>query len=251
MTKGSLPGKAARARRRLAVARKKSGVRGLAAEGLHLVRRATVIPVTAAVDMLFDRRMGVRTRGETRREADLTPMSVGGDPNFYQPIYLLPWKRCMATIPVDRRATTFIDLGAGRGRAVILAAESGFRKVIGVELDPELAEEAQRNVIQWQKRRAGRQRTTPQISIVEGDAATFRMPEGPLVILLYNPFGETTMRHVLTHLCAERSGSADAVYVAYFNPVHEFVFGEFPPLVPHSNGRGWSVLRLAPASGGG
>jgi len=44
---------------------------------------------------------------------------------------------------------SFIDVGAGMGRAVLLAAELPFRQVVGVELNPTLARIARKNLAVW------------------------------------------------------------------------------------------------------
>ena len=68
-------------------------------------------------------------------------------------IELISWWRAteLAAPPEDY---SFIDLGAGMGRGMLLAAQMPFREVIGVELHPDLAEVAQKNIKEWE--RAGR-----------------------------------------------------------------------------------------------
>lgn len=243
--------KASRAVQRLGSAREQGGIRGVAGESLRLIRRLFVIPVTAVVELVFDARMGVRTRGEVRHESELIPVSVGGDPRFYQPIYLFQWRKTLAAIPVEPATATFVDLGAGLGRAVILAAERGFRRVVGVELDAELAAKAEENVRRWRARRGAGRRPGQEVVIAEGDAATYPLPDGPLVVLLYNPFGPTTLRLVLRHLADRKAAAGEPAYVAYLNPINESVFAEFPELVRHAGGRGWSVYRLEPVNAEG
>ena len=78
---------------------------------------------------------------------------------------------------------SFLDLGAGMGRAVLLAAELPFRQVLGVELNPTLARIARKNLTVW--RASGRART--QMKIISGDAVEFRLPAGPRLACLFNP----------------------------------------------------------------
>lgn len=238
-----------RVARRLARARAESGLRWLVSETAYLARTAAALPAVTLAEAAFDRRRGIRTRGRLRHEAALAPLALGGDPVHYEPADRRSWKKVTSTIPIERGAATFVDLGCGLGRAVILAAEAGFGRVIGVQLDERLAEEAGENVRRWQSRR----RTTTahggqDVVIVQGDAATYRLPDGPLVIWLYNPFGATTLRQVLRRLRdADRSPEAP-VLIAYVYPVHLGVFDEFPRMVPHSRGGGWHVYRLVPTS---
>jgi predicted RNA methylase len=108
--------------------------------------------------------------------------------------------------------TSFIDVGAGMGRAVLLAAEMPFRRVIGVELQPALVRIARRNLTAWRK--AGR--AIAPMRMVQADAVEFEWPAGPAVVFLFNPFGATVMRRMLKTLAlafGERRGQLDILYV--------------------------------------
>jgi SAM-dependent methyltransferase len=237
--------KTKQATRRLTTAWGRSGSRGLATEGLRLAGELRGIPVALTRELVFDLRHGTRTRGFVRNEDHVAARSVGGDPTFYQPIGLRPLGEALATVPVDRAGSTLVDLGAGRGRAVLLAAEAGFGRVVGVELDEHLAAEAQENIRRW-RRRAG-QGATADVRVVHGDAATEPLPSGPLVVMMFNPFGATTLELVLRSLRSARRGDPDPVWVVYVNPVHDAVFAALPGATTHARGRDWVVHRLAPA----
>lgn len=107
---------------------------------------------------------------------------------------------------------TFIDIGAGMGRAVLLASEMPFRQVIGVELHPTLAGIARRNVRLWSA--AGR--VHAPIRIFCRDAVEFPFPAGPTLLFLFNPFGAPVLRRLLKRLArklADRNDELDLLYV--------------------------------------
>jgi SAM-dependent methyltransferase len=81
----------------------------------------------------------------------------------------------------------FVDVGSGRGRVALLAAEQPFRKVIGVELDPKLHAISLRNL--EIRQRAGA--LAAPVELVCDDAVRFapRLPAGDLVCFFYHPFG--------------------------------------------------------------
>ena len=106
------------------------------------------------------------------------------------------WQRSQPFAPLEE--FTLIDIGAGMGRAVLLAAEMPFRAVVGVELNPTLARIARRNLAVW--RAAARARAATRI--VCGDAAQSKFPPGPCLAFLFNPFGATVMRRLLRHMAA-------------------------------------------------
>jgi SAM-dependent methyltransferase len=120
------------------------------------------------------------------------------------------WRRTRPAAEIGE--TTFIDIGAGMGRAVLLAAEMPFRQVIGVELHPALVRQARRNVAAWRK--AGREKSPTRI--VQADAVEFAYPAGATVIFLFNPFGAPVMRRLLKRLAsafADRAGVLDILYI--------------------------------------
>jgi predicted RNA methylase len=89
----------------------------------------------------------------------------------------------------------FIDYGAGLGRAVILAAMLPFKRVIGIEISPTLAERARENVYLCREKLQ-----CEDIEIVNIDAAAFEVPADAAVIFFNNPFGGTILTDVLSKI---------------------------------------------------
>ena len=107
---------------------------------------------------------------------------------------------------------SFIDVGAGMGRAMLLTAELPFRQVVGVELNPTLGRIGRKNLAVW--RASGRARTP--MKLVCGDAGEFPLPEGPCRAFLFNPFGAPVMRRLLAawrKVLIGRAGELDLIYV--------------------------------------
>jgi len=116
-------------------------------------------------------------------------------------------------------AFTFVDVGAGMGRAVLLAAEMPFKAVVGVELHPGLTGIARKNLAKW--RRGRRKRT--QVKMICGDALEFEWPEGPCVAFLFNPFGAVMMRRMLKEMAKSFKGREGALDILYVNNEQEGV----------------------------
>ncbi len=98
------------------------------------------------------------------------------------------------------------------GRGLLLAAETPFREVIGVELNPQLARIAEKNVAAW--RAAGRARCP--IRVLVQDATEFEFPGNPCVVFLFNPFGATVLRRLIRRIESvfqDRPGEIDLLYV--------------------------------------
>jgi SAM-dependent methyltransferase len=138
---------------------------------------------------------------------------------------LTRWRRTRPAAQIEDAA--FIDIGAGMGRAVLMAAQMGFRSVWGVELNPTLLRIARRNLAAWRK--SGR--AVSPVRMLGGDAAEFMFPSGPCVAFLFNPFGSAVMRRMLRAIAGQfacRPGELDILYV---NNEQEDVLESQPGLV--------------------
>ena len=165
----------------------------------------------------FDLEFGVRTSGlvagrhlKTGHLHDRHATAYYGvAPSVFHSL-LKHWQRSKPIAPLEE--FTFIDIGAGMGRAVLLASQLPFRAVHGVELHPTLTRIARRNVTLWKQQG----RAHCPIHIHQGDACAFRFPNGPCLAFLFNPFGAPVMRQMLSHIAdsfAGRPGQLDLLYV--------------------------------------
>lgn len=177
----------------------------------------------------FDLEFGVRTSGLVagcnlstghRHDRHATAYYAVA-PSVFRSI-LAHWRRCRPIAPLDE--FTFIDLGAGMGRALLLAAEYRFRAVIGVELHPTLARIARKNLALW--RAAGRARSPMQV--VCCDATEFELPPGPCVAFLFNPFGAPVLRHMLRNWSRALAGREAQLDLLYVNNEQEHVLERQP-----------------------
>ena len=132
---------------------------------------------------------------------------------------------------IDPRQYTFIDLGCGKGRAMLLAHRAGFPRGIGVDFSPRLLEIAQKNL----------QRVEAyNFEVVCQDAVDFRFPDRPLYVFLYNPFDAEVLSKVLENL---QKHTSDLV-LAYIEPVHKRVFARQPSFKWLSTQSSYCVYRL-------
>jgi SAM-dependent methyltransferase len=87
---------------------------------------------------------------------------------------------------------TFVDFGCGKGRVVHQAARWPFRRVIGVEVSPELAEIARTALAARRHRHRCR-----NVEIVVSDVRDFRVPDDLTIGYFFRPFGDETLQAVL------------------------------------------------------
>lgn len=134
------------------------------------------------------------------------------------------FREILAQLPIDFSRFTFLDLGSGKGRALLLASDCPFRRILGVELLPELHAIALRNIAKY---RSDRQRCF-SIESVCMDARLFDFPLEPLVVYLFNPLPEEALRSVLARLSASLATHPRDAFLLYANPILEHLLSSSP-----------------------
>lgn len=132
------------------------------------------------------------------------------------------FRQIIESLPVQPQGFTFIDLGSGKGRTLLMASGYPFRRIIGMELLPELNAIAVQNIarFRWDEQNCF------ALESHAGDARQFVFPAEPIVLYLFNPFPEYVLRQVLQNLERSLRESPRSAYVVYHNLVHECVFAE-------------------------
>jgi predicted RNA methylase len=158
----------------------------------------------------FDRRYGVDTTGKFKPVFVGVTGEVKALARAHQPSAVGLFARFIRLSGANPTDFTFIDLGCGKGRTLLLAARSSFRKVVGVELDSALCETARQNAATWKTQRHG-----APITIIEGNAAEFEPPSGNLFIYMFCPFDGAVFHQVAERLAQWAGEAGRRVIVAY------------------------------------
>jgi SAM-dependent methyltransferase len=127
---------------------------------------------------------------------------------------------------LDFKTFTFIDLGSGKGRALLLAAMYPFARVVGVEVQPGLDATAQKNIADFGE--PGQQ--CHNIESVCADAREYDFPLTNIVLYLFNPFPDYVLREVLTKLVASARRAPRSIRVLYNAPFDKQEFERIPEL---------------------
>jgi len=123
---------------------------------------------------------------------------------------------------VDLSDLTFIDLGSGKGRTLLMASDYPFRRIVGVELLPTLHQIAQANLTHYKNS----SQQCFELQTQCADATAFAFPEEPLLLYLFNPFPESGLRKTIQNLESSLRSHPRAAYVLYHNPLLEHVLSE-------------------------
>lgn len=125
----------------------------------------------------------------------------------------------LSHLKIDFRDFTFIDLGSGKGRTLLMAADYPFRRIVGVELLSALNNIAQENI----RRYKSDSQKCFAVESVCSDAREFVFPPEPVVLYLFNPLPEPGLEQVIANLERSLRENSRQVYVLYHNPLLEHV----------------------------
>jgi SAM-dependent methyltransferase len=116
---------------------------------------------------------------------------------------------------------TFLDCGCGKGRALAVAAEFPFRRIIGVEISDPIFAVLARNMAA-----IGRE----DIEIIQADIRSVLLPDGDLLLYLYNPFGQEILAELAEKMRRHIAAGKGKLFCIYVNPIWREVFDQAPYL---------------------
>ncbi len=171
----------------------------------------------------FDRRYGTDTSGTVAIEELTSTPSLQAHGLFYAGSQPSVARAGLNALPrVD--GFTFVDVGCGKGRIVLLATEYPFARIIGVDISNDVLDIARRNAEIVRRREPWRR----AVEFIQADATTFEFPGGDLVVYMYHPFDAALMEKFVAHLERTIAQQSCRVYVVYCNPVAGSCFDASP-----------------------
>ena len=165
-------------------------------------------------DVDYDWQYRVNTTGATVGWRDRL---LGEFLSPYQPTEPGLFHEMLSSLQIDYPAFTFIDLGSGKGRALLMAADYPFKKIVGVEVLPSLHQAALENIGHYESP----SRRCQSIVSICGDARHFELPAEPTVLYLFNPLPEAALREVVERLENSLRFHPRPLWVLYHNPLLE------------------------------
>jgi len=137
-------------------------------------------------------RLGIRTEGMI----ELSELGISNEEcKYYSPTEYAGFSQIIHALDINVRDHVFLDFGAGLGRAMILAASYSFRRVVGVEISPELSAKAHENFT-----RCKRKLRCQNLELVTSDATLFQIPPDVSLVYFNNPFFGKILSSVLANL---------------------------------------------------
>jgi len=188
------------------------------------------------LDRRYDRRFGVDTAG-IDWIADVELESA----NAYSPVPRSTFISVMRQLDLDHRKFVFVDFGCGKGKTLLLAAESPYKQAIGVEISPRLTRIAEDNVRNYK----GARRCS-SFKVVCADAAQYVLPQVPAVIFFYDPFKRDVMTAVIENMRRSLAAEPRETYIVYLDPSWKVVLDSAWFLVPLKETRSYCIYKSKP-----
>ena len=202
---------------------------------LHLTKRL----VGEARDRVFDWTHNVETCGDVVPDATSVTVETLRHGGSYTPSQVALVRHLIDTLAIDYARYTFVDIGSGKGRALLVASEFPFARIVGVEYDARLHQVASRNIRQYRSR----SQRCHDIECLHRDALQFPFPSGPLVVYMYNPFRPPVLVPLLRNLQASYARQPRDIILLYASPYHREFVTEETTLAPARTSRDYIAFR--------
>jgi SAM-dependent methyltransferase len=166
----------------------------------------------------FDQAHGVDTEGEHAGWTHLSDLDIAS-PNWiegrdYAAIKPERFTRVLGSLDIPWAEYTFIDFGSGKGRALLLASEFPFKRIVGLEFSPELHRVAEANIGLY--RSAGQK--CRDIQSLNLDFVDFSLPNEPLVLFFFDPCRGSALEKLMKRIRELLLVNPSPVYAAYVAP---------------------------------
>lgn len=183
--------------------------------GFTEIARPAYLAAGGAAGRVCDRRLGITTT--ERQVVRELGRALDDDYRFNcRAVSYLGMERLLRKL-APRPTDALLDMGCGAGRAICVAAQHPFSRVIGIEIDKDLCALAERNA-----RRLRRYAVRPEI--VWADAAKYPVPDDITIVFLFNPFGGHVLKTALTRVVESFDRAPRRLRLAYGNPrEHELI----------------------------
>ena len=183
-------------------------------------RRGLVRTIKVALSVIIDLAFDLRYRTDTMRWVEMNTLAFEskhkGNAVRYTATKSRPLQRLISKLNLPKDGV-FVDLGAGKGRVLLLAAQFGFEKVVGVEFSRELCVIARENVRTFAKKK----QITARIDVVESDVASFCIQPEHNIFFMYNPFDNVVMVRLLANIGTSLTQFPRKIYLIYNTPIHD------------------------------
>ncbi len=168
--------------------------------------------ISVIEDYYFELKYGVSTSKIVKRDdLDISEASKQHSQE-YQPTRIRHFRLLIKALNLPEDSV-FVDMGAGKGRVLIMASLNNFKRITGVEISPQLCEIASKNISKFEK---ALQKPLP-VDIANKDVLQYDIKNDENVFYFYNPFDNFVMETILERIKKSVSKSPRKVWLIINN----------------------------------
>jgi len=163
--------------------------------------------------------------------------------NRYEAVSQEVFTEAMLTLPATNEYT-FVDIGSGKGKALLLASHYPFREIVGIELSAQLTAIALENIAKYRN-------TSQKCSVIRvecRDALTCDLPLSNCILYLYNPFDGAIMQQFVSVVEESLADHPRSIRVVYQWPLHRIHWDRSPYLRLSAETKTWVVYESTSSS---
>jgi predicted RNA methylase len=200
----------------------KRGIRSLREKGIIRTVQSVICVVE---DTLFDRTRHLDTNGII--EAAQLDVSEPDKKHIhkYQPTRVRLFRKLMQSMRLPT-SQVFVDVGCGKGRILVAAAEYGFERIVGVEISPQLSATARRNIDIC--RRSG---IRAEIEVHCANILDVELRNDEAIFYLYWPFDRWAMQKLVAMLRASLRANEREMWLIVNNFSYDDFLGQDPDFI--------------------
>lgn len=140
---------------------------------------------------LFDWYYGTDTHRESLLADEGVSVAQAEKGNaVYRPFWKTEFIECIHSLEKDLSSFTFVDVGSGKGKLLLLASRFPFVEIIGIEYARGLHQIATENIKKFKARTGAHL----NIRSINADAIAWEMPDKPTLYFVYNSFDPDTTK---------------------------------------------------------
>ena len=122
---------------------------------------------------------------------------------------------------VELKEKTIVDIGSGKGRVLILFAEKGVKRCIGIEISSVLNKIAHKNSQIWKKKNTD---SNAEFTFETIDASKYILPDEVDLVYLFNPFDAFILSQVIDTIKKSYLSNPREIFIIYMFPIHKVLF---------------------------
>ena len=180
------------------------------------IRKSIIGAYSYFYDYMYDLKYGI----DTHSWVDLDELDVNENQRehavLYQATRVVPLKRLFKDLNLPKNHV-FIDIGSGKGRVLLIAADYGFKKIKGIEFSKSLCAKAENNILRFRKKK----KVATEIAIINIDAKDYQFEDDESVFFLFNPFDDIILKEVLDNIYISLKRHKRQIWMIYANAVHK------------------------------